>query len=137
MRLRAGFARDAPLVRLALRDKRAHPVSQLRVGTNPKQPRHRQGGVAPAGVRLPTLVHPVPARARILASREEGYALGAVHAFDRFEGGDLGEARDGGVGWGEVRHLPRPAPEPAVGVLAEREKLDDVARRVVAQRLPE
>ena len=134
--LRAGLPRDATFVRLAPRNEIAYARVQFIV-LYAEHARDGEGGVAPAGVRLAALVHPVPAAVRVLAPHEKRAELRSIDASDRGIRGDLREARDRRVGWREVWHLPRAAAEAAVGVLAEREELDDVGRGVRRERRAE
>ena len=125
MGLRAGLAAQPALVRLTPRDERGDAPGDLRV-REAEEVRDRHRGVTPARVRLAAVVHAVAADAVVAASKEEGAHRGAVDAREGIRGGDLGQARDGGVRRGEVGHLTRAAAETAVGVLAQGEEADDV-----------
>ena len=122
-----GEKRLSNRTRLTPRYKGAH-VLRDRVVHDAAQVRDREGGVTPPRVRLPALVHPVPARLVVLAPREERPERFSIHARERLRSGDGREAAHRRVCRREVRHLPRPAAEPAAGALALPEELDDVGR---------
>ena len=136
VRLRAGLARDASLVRLAAPHETRHAVAQIRI-IDAAQVRDGERGVAPAHIRLAAVVHTEAARAFVFAPAEE--IAHGVSVNDRGGGvrGDVREAANSRVRRREVRHLAGAAAEPTVGALAQRQKRDDVVREVRGQGLAE
>ena len=137
MRLRAGLARDAALVRLAPAHEPGHARAQRAHVLDAAQVRDGERGEAAARVRLAAVVHAEPAVRFVFAPHEKRAHGGHVHHRGGGVRGDGREATHRRVRRREVRHLARAAAEPAVRALAQRQKRDDVVRDVRGQGLAE